>query len=258
MELLCVPGAGGSARAYRPWAAVLAPEFTVRALDLPGRGQAARETPGTTLVETAAKLVDRIPREGPYALAGHSMGGLLAYEMARRICATDSLPRPEFVVVAGARPPHMISAAEFNRLVTTGDDDLLTGLVALGFVDPTALQSPMRALFVPSLRADLALVAAYEPEPGEPLPVDLFAWYGLADLTAPGTAVEEWARYTGARFATAAFPGGHDFPYERPRAVAERLRAHRASTEDAPTTRRNHVGHDRPHPGPARGLDPAA
>ena len=45
MELICVPGAGGSARAYRPWAAALAPEFTIRALDLPGRGQAARETP---------------------------------------------------------------------------------------------------------------------------------------------------------------------------------------------------------------------
>ena len=226
MELLCVPGAGGSARAYRPWAAALAPEITVRALDLPGRGKAARETPAPTLATAAAKLVERIPREGRYALAGHSMGGLIAYEMARRICATDTLPRPEFVVIAGARPPHLISAAEFTRLVTTGDDDFLTGLVALGFLDPVARQSPMRGLFVPTLRADLALVAAYEPGPAEPLPGDLFAWYGRADPTAPGTAVEEWARYTGARFEAAAFPGGHDFPFERPPAVAERLRAH--------------------------------
>ncbi|GAB3145943.1 thioesterase II family protein [Amycolatopsis sp. NPDC004378] len=226
MELLCVPGAGGSARAYRPWAAALAPELTVRALDLPGRGKAARETPASTLVGAAAKLVERIPDDGRYALAGHSMGGLVVYEMARRICASDALPRPEFVVIAGARPPHLISAAEFNRLTTTGDDDFVNGLVALGFLDPVARQSPMRALFVPTLRADLGLVAGYEPGPVEALPVDLFAWYGRADLTAPGSAVAEWARYTGARFEAAAFPGGHDFPFDRPPAVAERLRAH--------------------------------
>lgn len=222
MELLCVPGAGGSARAFRPWVEALAPDVTVRPLNLRGR-----DTPVSTLVETAARLAERIPRDGRYALAGHSMGGLIAYEMARLVCATDALPRPEFVVVAGAKPPHLSSAGAFARLVAIADDDeFLDALAAAGFVEPGARHSPMRGLFVPTLRADLRLVAEYRPEPGEPLPVDLLAWHGVDDLSAPAAAVGGWARYTAARFRTAAFPGGHHFPFQRPAEVAARLRAH--------------------------------
>ncbi|WP_328614722.1 alpha/beta fold hydrolase [Amycolatopsis sp. NBC_00355] len=222
MELLCVPGAGGSPRAFRPWAGALAPDITVRPLNPRGR-----DTPASSLVGVAARLVERIPRDGRYALAGHSMGGLIAYEMARLVCAGDTLPRPEFVVVAGARPPHSSPAGEFARLVAVADDDEFLGeLAAAGLVEPAARHSPMRALFVPTLRADLRLVAEYRPEPGDPLPVDLLAWHGADDPSASPAAVGDWARYTAAGFHPAAFPGGHHFPFERPAEVAARLRAH--------------------------------
>lgn len=224
MELLCLPGAGGSPRAFRPWAAALAPEFTVRPLNLPGRG---RDEPVRTVAEAAGRLAARIPPEGRYALAGHSLGALIAYELTRQICATEALPRPEFLVVAAARPPHLASSEAVAAIVGTEDDEaFLDGLIELGFLAAAARHAPMRGLFVPTLRADLGLLAGYRPGPAEPLPVDLLAWRGLADSSTPEPVVRDWAGHTGAAFRTAAFPGGHGFLFDRPAEVAERLRAH--------------------------------
>lgn len=223
MELLCVPGAGGSARAFRPWVAALAPELTVRPLNLPGRG---RDTPVSSLVEAATRLMARIPADEPYALAGHSMGALIAYELTRQVCAEGTLAPPKFLVVAAARPPHLSSGAAVTGLLDAEGDEFLDGLVALGFAEPAARNSPMRALFVPTLREDLRLLAGYQRVRAEPLPVDLLAWHGLADPSTSEAVTAEWAGYTSAGFAAAAFDGGHSFPFDRTAEVAERLRAH--------------------------------
>ncbi|SDR22536.1 thioesterase II family protein [Thermostaphylospora chromogena] len=223
LELVCFPPAGGSAAAFRRWQAALGPDITVRAIDR--RGDGAARIHGTSLTGIAASLAPLVARRTPYALVGHSLGGLLAYETALRICGRPELPRPRFVLVAGARPPHRSSAAVFAPLLELADDDLLDALAELGAVNPVLRTTPLKGLFLPALRADLALIAGYHPDPGAPpLPVDLLAWHAEDDALATPALGREWRRYTAARFEHTAFPGGHFFLQERFADVAAALR----------------------------------
>ncbi|SDI44184.1 Surfactin synthase thioesterase subunit [Actinokineospora alba] len=213
-RLVCLPPAGGSAATFKPWVAGLGPEFAVDAVDVRGRAG--------SLVEVAADLAHSIAAPGRYALVGHSLGGLLAFEIAKRI-ADSGLPAPEFAVVAGSRPPHRSSSRVFAPLLSLDDDRLIDALASMGAVNPLLRKSPLRGLFMPALRADLELIVGYSG-PAEAVSVPLVAWHGVDDPLASPALGLEWARYAAAGFTHAAVEGGHFFLYERVSVVRGLLR----------------------------------
>lgn len=224
LELFCLPPAGGSAAVFRRWQEGLAPYLGIRAIDRPRSPRAGARL---SLTDTAESLVSVVVSGGAYALVGHSLGGLLAYETAARICATPGLPWPRFVLVMGCRPPHRSSADFFAPMLDLTDGALLDALAEVGAVNPALRTSPLRNLFLPALRADLALVASYRPDPPpSPIPVDLLAWHAVDDELARPALGTEWRRYTTANFELTTFDGGHFFPYERMDDVTSALLAH--------------------------------
>lgn len=127
MTLICFPHAGGSASQYHAWQELLGTKLRVAAVQLPGRGGRYREAHvrslGAAAEEVVAVLAMRESR--PFALFGHSLGGLLAFEVARR-CMEQGLRRPERLFVAGATPPSHVSSIE--RIAHLPDDDLLSAV----------------------------------------------------------------------------------------------------------------------------------
>lgn len=215
LRLVCLPPAGGSAATYRPWRTGLPSRYLVRPLELAGRGARRTEPPTPSLRAAAAELLPAAAGPEPYALVGHSLGGLVAVELARLIAATPDLPRPAFVLVAGSRPPHHSTARVFAPLLDLDDGDLLAALAEVGAVNPALITSPLRGLFLPALRADLRLIVEHRVDPGAaPLPVDLVAWHAAGDPLAPPEMGWEWERYTSGRFAHRSFAGGHFFLYD--------------------------------------------
>jgi amino acid adenylation domain-containing protein/non-ribosomal peptide synthase protein (TIGR01720 family) len=86
--LLCVHPAGGSSLCYRDLAHALEGGRPVYGLD--AQGIAAGEAPLTRMDEIAARSLAALLAAwpaGPYCLLGWSFGGLVAYEMARRLVA---------------------------------------------------------------------------------------------------------------------------------------------------------------------------
>ncbi len=89
----------------RDWDAIrdeLAPDITTIAFDLPGHGNSVAKTAGIDSVRAAADLVHRSLRavyEGPYVLAGYSMGGRIALNMP-----LDGDDAPRGLVAVGASP----------------------------------------------------------------------------------------------------------------------------------------------------------
>ncbi|MFE9799227.1 amino acid adenylation domain-containing protein [Streptomyces goshikiensis] len=86
--LFCVHPGGGSAAWYTALARAVPADRPVLAFELPGAygpGDAL-----STIEDLAACYVDRLRKEqptGPYALLGWSLGGLIAFEMARQLTA---------------------------------------------------------------------------------------------------------------------------------------------------------------------------
>ncbi|MFJ7152993.1 thioesterase II family protein [Streptomyces sp. NPDC100445] len=223
LTLYCLAHAGGSARAFVRWRRELPPRVRAVPLEIAGKGVRSREPRPATLREAAGDLARRVEPPGRYALFGHSMGGLLAYETARALDALGR-PAPAFVVVAATRPPHLPGGSPYGALLGRDDDVLLDALAGHGRIPPELRRSPMRQQFVPVVRGDLALVAGYRPDPvPEPLASDLVSWYGAGDPDTPPEVMAGWRHYTRGAHRVEGFEGGHFFPHERFEEVTARL-----------------------------------
>src|SRR5262249_59692419 len=100
--LLCFPYAGGSETIFSQWQEGLPDAIEVCPVQLPGRGVRVNEPPFTRLrllLETAAEGLVR-EMDKPFALFGHSLGGAIAFELARHF-------RREY----GVQPSHLFISA---------------------------------------------------------------------------------------------------------------------------------------------------
>src|SRR4051794_9909349 len=120
-RLVCLPHAGGSASYYHPLSAALSPAVEAVAVQYPGRQDRRSEPLVDDLLVLADRLADALADEpGPLALFGHSMGAVLAFEVARRLEREGREIAALFV--SGRRAP---TAHRDEWLHRVGDAELL-------------------------------------------------------------------------------------------------------------------------------------
>jgi medium-chain acyl-[acyl-carrier-protein] hydrolase len=212
LRLFCFPYAGGAASVYRAWSAELPQEIEVCPVQLPGREGRIREPPARSmdeLVEAAAEGLSAELDGGPFALFGHSMGAVAAYELARR--RRDSGASEPLHLFASAR-----SAPGMPRLDEPihdlPSDRFLQRLRELDGTPAEVLEHPeLMALLEPLLRADFAVNETWEPRPGEALSCPLTALGGLGDEHVPREHLEAWRGVTRGAFKLHLLGGDHFF-----------------------------------------------
>lgn len=115
IKLFCLPYAGGSAAIYKKWEELLLPDIELVAIELAGRGRRSNEglyADVPAAVEDIYGILLPHLREGlPYALFGHSMGAMLAYEVSQKIQA-NGYPGPTHLFFSGRGAPHIRSKKE--------------------------------------------------------------------------------------------------------------------------------------------------
>jgi surfactin synthase thioesterase subunit len=157
--------------------------------------------------ELARHALDR-----PYVLLGHSMGGLLAFEIARALRSRGKGP-PILLVVSGCRPPHTIA---FKQTVSNLPDAELMAVLQdrYGGIPPAVRDNPeLQKLLLPVLRADFQMVESYRYVDQSPLGVPMLVLGGTDDtVVSPGQLVE-WRRYTTQECNVRLLPGGHFFVF---------------------------------------------
>ena len=225
LRLWCLPFAGGGTSAWNAWAAPLAGTAEVAGLRPPGRESRLREPAARSW---RAIVDDLLPRLEPhlsrrYALAGHSLGALLAFELARGIRARG-WPAPAALVVTGARAPdqprrepdlHALPDAEFIAEL----DRRYQGIPPAVRAEPELL-----ALLLPVMRADLEVFETYAFEPGPPLGMPLLALGGRDDPHVASAELEAWRSHTTGAAAAELVPGGHFFVQSVLPAASARVR----------------------------------
>ncbi|MFV0275949.1 MAG: thioesterase II family protein [Parahaliea sp.] len=134
INLFCLPYSGASAAVYYQWQRKLPLWLKVCPVELPGRGMRMNEPLQTDMAELVGQLAKMLRGRldaQPYAVFGHSLGGILAFELVRRLVAMNA-PAPITLIVSGASAPTQLqrSIGELETLET--DDDLFSHLKKLG------------------------------------------------------------------------------------------------------------------------------
>ena len=209
-RLICFSYAGGGGAVYRPWALALPSEVEVLAVQLPGRESRLREPPlrsMAALVEALAPaLLPQLDR--PVAFFGHSMGALLAYELARALHARGG-PAPQHLMVSGRRAPQL---QEPDAPIHHLPDEAFVGEIdrRYGGIPAEILQHrDILELLLPALRADMAAIETHRHQEGPALPCAITAFGGHDDPRAQPAVLQPWGAQTQAGLRTRHFPGGH-------------------------------------------------
>jgi surfactin synthase thioesterase subunit len=241
MVLYCFAHAGGGGSFFQPWRELLEPEVDVRPVVLPGRETRISEPPVTSVTE----LVDPVARAieadvagrpgGDYAVFGHSMGSVVAYEVTRRLEAGPGAD-PSCLVVSGRRAPHL--PARHEPLHVMPDDAFLDAVVRLnGTPDELLEHDDLIRLLLPTMRADFTVSETYREQPGTRLRCPVAALTGDADPQADLAEMAGWRVTTTGPFTLRVFRGDHFYliPAMHDVVAAVRATLRRPATAARPT-----------------------
>lgn len=211
-RLFCFPYAGGSAGLFRPWPMKLPPTVEVVGLQLPGRENRLRESPPTDLAGTiepmTAGLLPLLDR--PCCFFGYSLGGLMAFEVARRLRGLNAAG-PRRLIVAASEAPQCEHARN-PPIHRRSDDEFVAELRRFGGTPEAVFKSSeLLQAILPMLRADFQMLETYQYVEESLLDVPIAALGGLTDDEVTPDRLAGWSDQTRGGFTMQFFPGDHFF-----------------------------------------------
>ncbi len=226
--LACLPFAGSGAGFFREWEKLGIPDVTLLPVQLPGREERFLDDPFTDVAAAVTELTPRILADAgdraDLALFGHSLGAVLAYEIARELERTGH-PGLRHLFVSGSPGPH---DGRTERATGLADEEFVAGVQRFAGYRHAAFDDPeLVEVLLPILRADVELHENYRPTGTEPLAVPITALRGDRDELVSRAQAEQWAGVTGGPFSYRELPGGHMYLVDDPERL---LRLTAAST----------------------------
>ena len=211
LRLFCLPYAGGSTYIYDRWSDFFPDTIEICPIELPGRRKRFIETPYDSinlLISDLGKVL--LPYlDEPFALFGHSMGGLVSFELTRLLrrryhlqpvhlfisaCRATQIPR--------SKPPiHNLDDAAFTQEI-----------IRLGGTPQAVLKDKeMMELILPILKADFKAIETHIYQVESPLNLPLTVFGGDSDTEVTPEELAAWREQTTGKFSLERFTGGHFF-----------------------------------------------
>ncbi|MGZ4772137.1 MAG: thioesterase II family protein [Ilumatobacteraceae bacterium] len=220
-RLFCLPFAGGGPATYRVWPKSLPSDVEVVAVVLPGRdprSNARGDIPPDAIADVVGPLLDAIcelqaNEPLPFAVFGHSMGALVAFELAvameHAAERTSHAPVPSHLLVAGRRAPDALHTGE--SIYELADDPFLDAMQRLygGVPDVVRNEPEVMALFLPGLRADVHIFETYAPMTSRRVGCPVRVYGGADDRRPTPDALGGWQRVAQRDISVRVFPGDH-------------------------------------------------
>jgi len=222
-RLFCFPHAGGSASLYRRWQGQLPPDVELCAVQLPGREKRFSEKPRSSL----RALVDEIaaawiPSPIPYALLGVSMGGWLAFELARAL-RERGVAQPFHLFIGAMSAPHVRDTSNEHMMSL---DAWIAYATGLGELTPQEAEArELLEMMFPMLRADASLTETHVCAEEPPVTFPISAYACTKDRRVLAANVRAWEQYTTGAFSYGELPCEHNFLKTGPEPLIEAVAA---------------------------------
>lgn len=211
LRLFCFPYAGTGAAIFRGWPEGLPADVEVCPVQYPGRGTRPMETPFTEISSLVPALAEGVMPllDKPFAFFGHSLGALIAFELARAL-RRQSDAQPVRLFVSADRAPR--SPRRGPPIHALPDADFLDELARLNGTPGNLLDdAELMQIMLPVLRADFAAYETYVYSAEPPLACPISGLGGLQDDRVRSSDLETWREETDRSFSLRMFPGGHFF-----------------------------------------------
>jgi len=151
-------------------------------VQLPGRENRLAERPYLSMSDLIPPLVDAVQSrvDLPYAFYGHSLGARVAFETARGLRRRGT-QQPIHLFAAASPAPQI--PWPYPRMSLLGECEFLAEMQRRygGVPGPVVEDAELRALLVPTLRADVNLLETYLYEADPPLECGITVIGGGAD-----------------------------------------------------------------------------
>jgi medium-chain acyl-[acyl-carrier-protein] hydrolase len=212
IRLFCFSHAGAGASAYHEWDREL-PDTSVYAVQLPGHESRWAERPFTNATTLVANLCGALGPlfTGKFAFFGHSMGAVVAFELARELRRRGK-PGPAVLLASGMRAPQLPD--RFKPAHKLPDEQFLFALRAFNGIPESVLaNNELLNLLIPVLRADLQICETYQYKEEPPLECRISVFGGWSDPRVTRVELEAWslqAKEGSVRLRM--FSGDHFFP----------------------------------------------
>ncbi|MGD1918969.1 MAG: thioesterase II family protein [Pleurocapsa sp.] len=209
--LFCFPYAGGSSYIYDRWSDYLPDTVEVCPVELPGRRKRFIEAPyqnlDSLLLDLSAALLPNLDK--PFAFFGHSMGGLVSFELTRLLRQKYKIS-PVHLFISACRATQLAkSKPDIHHLE---DKAFTQEIIRLGGTPQAILDDKeMMELILPTLKADFKAIEThvYLPQPALNIPITVFG--GDRDTEVTSAELAAWEEQTTANFELKMFSGGHFF-----------------------------------------------
>jgi surfactin synthase thioesterase subunit len=182
--------------------------WTVR---LPGREQRLSETPFRRMGPLVEALYEAMTTQlsGPYAFYGHSLGALIAFEMARKIQRQGG-PGPIRLLVSAHTAPQLGLCR--SVLHSLPDKEFVGALRRFaGTPDEVLENEDLMSIMRVALRADFEVDETYSYEEGQPLNCPISAFGGISDPDVSQGDLAAWKTHTSQQFNLHMMEGDHFF-----------------------------------------------
>ncbi|WP_420592091.1 thioesterase II family protein [Bacterioplanoides sp.] len=210
INLFCFPFAGGASNIYRTWEGNLPKDVRVVALDLPGRGRYFGKPLLSTMDEVVNHFICEVKSQsgdGINVFFGHSMGAIVAYEVAKKLQSTDDF-YIDSMIVSGHHSPFVVRNNKGFHKMT--DKALIAELRRLGGTPEAVLKDrDLLELFLPNIRADFKVLENYLCDEKVTLDIPLFVCRGEQDPEMSKDQMKGWEDVTSANVSYREFSGDH-------------------------------------------------
>ncbi|WP_101209982.1 MULTISPECIES: thioesterase II family protein [Pseudomonas] len=215
LTLLCLPYSGASAMVYSRWRRKLPEWLQLQPVELPGRGARFDEPLHTDMRALAMQLARELrpTLKAPYALFGHSLGALMACELAHAFRALGC-PEPVALFASGTAAPSMRADYDRGFAEPKTDAELIEQLRTLnGTSEEVLANEELMSLTLPVLRADFLLCGRFQPVQRPLLKCPVHVLGGKADKATTEQLIG-WSKETQGSFSVDMLAGGHFFIHE--------------------------------------------
>ena len=209
---MCIGYSGGGTAPFRGWAPQLPDDTELVLVCYPGRENRFTEAYATDWAALRQEIVDAVTAEvaeRPFVIFGHSMGAIMAFDVAVQLERQGTGPTaltvsasesPDVWQHKRSRPPHLGQT----------DDELLEWMSTIGQLPKELLAEPeLVRMAVDLLRADLTVSATYRYEPGTVVRAPMQIVYGVDDADDPAKQAESWSHLAAGDARIDQLAGGH-------------------------------------------------